>query len=51
MAVAVGVQGRQSVFDGRDADGAFRVTQTIVEMDGRRQPAAVHLGPTGAHEH
>ena len=37
-AVAVGVQGQQSVFDGRDADGDFRVTQTIVEVGGRRQP-------------
>ena len=34
-AVAVGVQGQQSVFDGRDADARFRITQTIVEVDGR----------------
>ncbi|MEW1860013.1 nuclear transport factor 2 family protein [Streptomyces sp. NPDC088194] len=47
-AVAVGVQGQQSVFDGRDADGRFRITQTIVEVDGRWQLAAVHLSPTGA---
>jgi hypothetical protein len=50
-AVAVGVQGQQSVFDGRDADGDFRVTQTIVEVDGRWRLAAVHLTPTGAHGH
>jgi hypothetical protein len=50
-AVAVGVQGQQSVYDGRDADGDFRVTQTIVEVDGRWRLAAVHLSPTGAHGH
>ena len=50
-AVAVGVQGQLSVFDGRDADGDFRVTQTIVEVDGRWRLAAVHLSPTGAHGH
>lgn len=47
-AVAVGVQGQQSVFDGRDADARFRITQTIVEVDGRWRLAAVHLSPTGA---
>jgi ketosteroid isomerase-like protein len=46
-AVAVGVQGQQSVFDGRDADGDFRVTQMIVEVDGHWRLAAVHLSPTG----
>lgn len=46
-AVAVGVQGQQSIFDGRDADGDFRVTQMIVEVDGAWQLAAVHLSPTG----
>ena len=50
-AVAVGVQGQQSVFEGRDADGDFRITQTIVEVDGRWRLAAVHLSPTGAHEY
>ncbi|MBY8877900.1 nuclear transport factor 2 family protein [Actinacidiphila acidipaludis] len=47
-AVAVGVQGQQSVYEGRDLDGHFRVTQTIVEEDGRWKLAAVHLSPTGA---
>ncbi|WP_335978714.1 nuclear transport factor 2 family protein [Streptomyces sp. CA2R106] len=47
-AVAVGVQRQQSVFDGRDADAGFRITQTLVEVDGRWQLAAVHLSPTGA---
>lgn len=46
-AVAVGVQGQQSTFDGRDADGYFRMTQMIVEVDGAWQLAAVHLSPTG----
>lgn len=46
-AVAVGVQGQQSIFDGRDADGYFRMTQMIVEVDGAWQLAAVHLSPTG----
>ena len=47
----MGVQGQQSVFEGRDADGDFRITQTIVEVDGRWRLAAVHLSPTGAHEY
>jgi ketosteroid isomerase-like protein len=47
-AVAVGVQGQQSVFDGRDADGLFRITQTLVEEDGAWKLAALHLSPTGA---
>jgi ketosteroid isomerase-like protein len=47
-AVAVGVQRQQSVYDGRDADARFRITQTIVEVDGRLRLAAVHLSPTGA---
>jgi hypothetical protein len=47
-AVAVGVQGQQSVYDGRDADGRFRITQTIVRQDGAWKLAAVHLSPTGA---
>jgi hypothetical protein len=47
-AVAVGVQGQQSVYDGRDADGRFRITQTIVRQDGAWRLAAVHLSPTGA---
>lgn len=46
-AVAVGVQGQQSVFDGRDADGWFRVTQALVEDGGAWKLAAVHLSPTG----
>ncbi|MET9220301.1 nuclear transport factor 2 family protein [Streptomyces sp. NPDC088197] len=46
-AVATGVQGQQSIFDGRDADGYFRVTQTIVETDGVWRLAALHLSPTG----
>lgn len=46
-AVAVGVQGQQSVYDGRDADGHFRVTQMIVEDGGAWKLAAVHLSPTG----
>lgn len=46
-AVAVGVQGQQSIYDGRDADGCFRVTQMIVEEDGAWKLAAVHLSPTG----
>lgn len=47
-AVAVGVQAQQSTFEGRDADGRFRVTQLIVAVDGGWQLAAVHLSPTGA---
>ncbi|SEN96925.1 nuclear transport factor 2 family protein [Actinacidiphila rubida] len=47
-AVAVGVQRQQSTYDGRDADGHFRITQTLVEEDGRWKLAAVHLSPTGA---
>ena len=46
-AVAVGVQGQQSIYDGRDADGYFRVTQMIVEDGGAWKLAAVHLSPTG----
>ncbi|HEY5832499.1 nuclear transport factor 2 family protein [Streptomyces sp.] len=46
-AVAVGVQAQQSIYDGRDADGSFRVTQMIVEEDGAWKLAAVHLSPTG----
>jgi ketosteroid isomerase-like protein len=47
-AVAVGVQGQQSVYDGRDADGRFRITQTLVEVEGQWRLAAVHLSETGA---
>lgn len=46
-AVAVGVQGQQSVYDGRDADGHFRVTQMIVADGAQWKLAAVHLSPTG----
>ncbi|MFI0719241.1 nuclear transport factor 2 family protein [Streptomyces sp. NPDC021224] len=46
-AVAVGVQGQQSIYDGRDADGHFRVTQMIVTDGARWRLAAVHLSPTG----
>jgi ketosteroid isomerase-like protein len=46
-AVAVGVQGQQSTYDGRDADGHFRVTQAIVADGGAWKLAAVHLSPTG----
>lgn len=46
-AVAVGVQGQQSIYDGRDADGHFRVTQMIVADGARWRLAAVHLSPTG----
>ncbi|SFE02181.1 protein of unknown function [Actinacidiphila alni] len=46
-AVAVGVQGQQSIYEGRDADGYFRMTQMIVEVDGAWELAAVHLSPTG----
>jgi ketosteroid isomerase-like protein len=49
-AVAVGVQGQQSIYDGRDADGYFRVTQMIVEVDGAWRLAAVHLSPTGGRQ-
>jgi ketosteroid isomerase-like protein len=48
--VAVGVQGQQSVFDGRDADGFFRMTQTIVRDGGAWRLAAVHLSPTGGRQ-
>lgn len=47
-AVALGVQKQQSIYDGRDADGHFRVTQTIVEDGGAWRIAAMHLSPTGA---
>jgi hypothetical protein len=46
-AVAVGVQGQQSIYDGRDADGHFRVTQMIVSDGSQWRLAAVHLSPTG----
>lgn len=46
-AVAVGVQRQQSVYEGRDVDGRFRVTQTLVEEGGTWKLAAVHLSPTG----
>ncbi|NUS16515.1 MAG: nuclear transport factor 2 family protein [Streptomyces sp.] len=46
-AVAVGVQGQQSIYDGRDADGHFRVTQMIVAEGAQWRLAAVHLSPTG----
>lgn len=46
-AVAVGVQGQQSIYDGRDADGYFRVTQMIVADGADWKLAAVHLSPTG----
>ncbi|MCL2731397.1 MAG: nuclear transport factor 2 family protein [Actinomycetia bacterium] len=48
-AVAVGVQGQQSIYEGRDLDGHFRITQTIVEEDGCWKLAAVQFSPTGAH--
>jgi hypothetical protein len=48
-AVAVGTQGQQSIYDGRDADGYFRVTQMIVEEEGAWRLAAVHLSQTGVH--
>lgn len=47
-AVVLGVQMQQSVYEGRDVDGCFRVTQTLVEDGGRWLLAAVHLSPTGA---
>jgi uncharacterized protein (TIGR02246 family) len=46
-AVAVGLQTQQSTYDGRDADGRFRVTQTLVEVDGAWKLAAVHLSRAG----
>lgn len=46
-AVAVGVQRQQSVYEGRDLNGRFRVTQTLVEEGGTWKLAAVHLSPTG----
>jgi ketosteroid isomerase-like protein len=46
-AVAVGVQGQQSIYDGRDADGHFRVTQMMVADGGDWKLAALHLSPTG----
>jgi ketosteroid isomerase-like protein len=49
-AVAVGVQSQQSVYDGRDADGHFRVTQVLVVEGGRWRLAAVHVSPTGCRE-
>jgi ketosteroid isomerase-like protein len=49
-AVAVGVQGQQSVYEGRDADGYFRVTQVLVAQGGRWRLAALHLSPTGCRE-
>lgn len=49
-AVAVGVQGQQSIYDGRDADGHFRVTQVIVAEGDRWRLAAVHVSPTGCRE-
>lgn len=45
-AVALGVQSQQSVYDGRDADGRFRVTQYLTsDPDGNWRLAALHLSP------
>lgn len=44
-AVANGVQSQQSTYDGRDADGHFRVTQLLVHDGGRWRLACIHLSP------
>jgi hypothetical protein len=44
-AVAVGVQGQQSIYEGRDLEGHFRITQTIVEEDGCWKLAGAGCGP------
>ncbi|WP_327232739.1 nuclear transport factor 2 family protein [Streptomyces sp. NBC_01317] len=43
-AVAIGLQRQQSVNDGRDADGYFRLTQFLTQHDGRWKLAALHMG-------
>lgn len=45
-AVALGIQSQQSVYEGRDMDGFFRVTQYLTSApDGRWRLAALHLSP------
>jgi hypothetical protein len=42
-AVAVGLQSQQSVCEGRDVDGRFRISQFLTVVDGRWRLAALHL--------
>ncbi|MDJ1131550.1 nuclear transport factor 2 family protein [Streptomyces iconiensis] len=45
-AVALGIQSQQSVYEGRDMDGIFRVTQYLTSVpDGTWRLAALHLSP------
>ncbi|MCT2590287.1 nuclear transport factor 2 family protein [Streptomyces sp. N2-109] len=44
-AVANGVQSQQSIYEGRDVDGHFRVTQLLVCESGQWQLACIHLSP------
>ncbi|GAA2610058.1 nuclear transport factor 2 family protein [Streptomyces axinellae] len=48
-AVALGVQTQQSVYEGRDMDGRFQVTQylTSATADGCWRLAGLHLSPIG----
>ncbi|RBM22422.1 nuclear transport factor 2 family protein [Streptomyces sp. PT12] len=46
-AVALGVQRQQSVYEGRDVEGAFRVSQFLTAAHGAWRLAALHLTPIG----
>lgn len=45
VTVAVGVVTQKAEFQGRPADGRFRVTQISVRRDGRRLLAGLHYSP------
>ncbi|MDT0341977.1 nuclear transport factor 2 family protein [Streptomyces litchfieldiae] len=42
-AVALGVQSQQSIYEGRDVDGHFRISQFLTAADGQWRLAGLHL--------
>ncbi|MDT0447074.1 nuclear transport factor 2 family protein [Streptomyces johnsoniae] len=42
-ALALGVQSQQSIYEGRDVDGHFRISQFLTAADGRWRLAGLHL--------
>jgi hypothetical protein len=44
-AVAIGIQGQQSICNGMDADGLFRATQILRRRGGDWTLVSIHLSP------
>ncbi len=46
-AVVLGVQSQQSVYEGRDMDGRYRISQFLTAADGSWRLAGLHLSAIG----